>query len=503
MMRRARLGRRDDHRAERRSSASATTAGRRCAAGGGGGRRRDARAVRHAARCGSRASSLDAQRRGDGRGAAQRLADELSHRRGRRRRRGEFGTGSATHPRTQDLQVLSGLPPLVREGDRFAAMLTLRNTTTREMKVRATPRRRPTCRRRRRSRSRAGDRGPAGAGRRVGAGGEEVVWPIDVPAERSASLGSIGRRHGGAKDRIKVTQLVAAPCRCACCRRRWRSSTARSRCRSRCRRTRCRRPAARPRRPARGGAAAARRRAARHARLLRDLSVHLPGAEDVEVDRPADAALWAGVADALPTYLDSDGLANYFPPRDGDPPRGSDRLTAYLLAATHEAGFAPAAGGARRDARRPGRLRRRPHRAQVLDAARRTSTCASSPRSRRCRATAGRTPKMLGSITIAPNAWPTAAVIDWLNILRASTASRIATRRLDEAQQILRARLTYAGHDAEVQHRARRLLVVADGQRRRQRRAPDPRRARRPGLEGRHAAPGASAASRASATAPG
>ena len=31
-----------------------------------------------------------------------------------------------------------------------------------------------------------------------------------------------------------------------------------------------------------------------------------------------DAALWAAVANTLPTYLDSDGLANYFPPRAED-----------------------------------------------------------------------------------------------------------------------------------------------------------------------------------------
>ena len=49
----------------------------------------------------------------------------------------KFGTGSTSIRVTQDLQVLAGLPPLVREGDRFSAMLTLRNTTTREMKVRA------------------------------------------------------------------------------------------------------------------------------------------------------------------------------------------------------------------------------------------------------------------------------------------------------------------------------------------------------------------------------
>ena len=47
--------------------------------------------------------------------------------------------------------------------------------------------------------------------------------------------------------------------------------------------------------------------------------------------------MWQGVLAQLPTYLDGDGLANYFPPRDGEANRGSDILTAYLLAATHEA----------------------------------------------------------------------------------------------------------------------------------------------------------------------
>src|SRR5204862_3516773 len=49
----------------------------------------------------------------------------------------KFGTGSTSIRVTQDLQLLAGLPPLVREGDQFGAMLTLRNTTAREMKVRA------------------------------------------------------------------------------------------------------------------------------------------------------------------------------------------------------------------------------------------------------------------------------------------------------------------------------------------------------------------------------
>ncbi len=48
---------------------------------------------------------------------------------------GLFGTGSTSIQSTQDLMILSGLPPLVREGDRFKAGFTLRNTTNRSMEV--------------------------------------------------------------------------------------------------------------------------------------------------------------------------------------------------------------------------------------------------------------------------------------------------------------------------------------------------------------------------------
>ncbi|NRD51382.1 hypothetical protein HRD50_43555, partial [Corallococcus exiguus] len=50
-----------------------------------------------------------------------------------------------------------------------------------------------------------------------------------------------------------------------------------------------------------------------------------------------DGKLWQTVLGQLPTYLDGDGLASYFPPQAGSGNRGSDTLTAYLLAATHEA----------------------------------------------------------------------------------------------------------------------------------------------------------------------
>jgi uncharacterized protein YfaS (alpha-2-macroglobulin family) len=52
---------------------------------------------------------------------------------------------------------------------------------------------------------------------------------------------------------------------------------------------------------------------------------------------------------------------------------------------------------------------------------------------------------MLGSITIAPNQWPTHAVIDWLNILRRVADVPQREQRLAEAQQVLRSRLSYQG----------------------------------------------------------
>src|SRR5262249_39646737 len=48
---------------------------------------------------------------------------------------GLFGTGAGTFRATQDLMLLAGLPPLVRNGDRFGAEVTLRNASAHAMEV--------------------------------------------------------------------------------------------------------------------------------------------------------------------------------------------------------------------------------------------------------------------------------------------------------------------------------------------------------------------------------
>src|SRR5690606_10452762 len=49
-----------------------------------------------------------------------------------------FGTGKSSLVTAQDMQVIGGIPPQVREGDAYEAMVTVRNTTSRFMQVEVT-----------------------------------------------------------------------------------------------------------------------------------------------------------------------------------------------------------------------------------------------------------------------------------------------------------------------------------------------------------------------------
>jgi uncharacterized protein YfaS (alpha-2-macroglobulin family) len=361
----------------------------------------------------------------------------------------QFGTGSASIRVTQDLQMLAGLPPLVRDGDQFGAMLTLRNTTAREMKVHAT--------------LKGTARLPGAAGGTefstsaidlpaqdvtVPAGSAtEVSWPVKVPLEAFSVTweGGVDEQGGEkAKDRIKLTQLVvpAVPVRVLQATLQQLEGTVSL-------------PIAAPADalpasgPKRGGIVVA---------VQPKLSGALPGMRRYFETYPficleqktsksvglKDRKLWETVANSLPTYLDSDGLASYFPPRAGDGPRGSDRLTAYVLAATNEAGFElpEDARGQMLDglaAFVEGRIERKFWSPRPDLDVRKIAAIEALSRYGRAQ------PKMLGSVNLVPNTWPTAAVIDWLRILNQLPGIPDAPKRREEANQILRSRLTYAG----------------------------------------------------------
>nr|WP_245638589.1 MG2 domain-containing protein [Hydrogenophaga palleronii] len=355
---------------------------------------------------------------------------------------GLFGTGQASVRATQDLQIISGLPPLVREDDQFRAQLTLRNTTQKAMKVEVAPRATllelaPQT-----------VNIPAGEAR-------EVAWNVTAPAQLAltraeAILWEIEAKDtlGGAKDALKASQRivpavpltvqqatlvqvdgafnleVGAPAGAL---------------------------------PGRGGLKIA---------LQPKLAEGLPGVRDWFANYPfvcleqksskamglRDAKLWQTVLAQLPTYLDADGLASYFPPREGDGNRGSDILTAYLLAATHEASTLDPAFALPDDVRAPmergliqfveGRISREFWSPRKDLDVRKLAAIEALSRYGKARG------RMVGSITLAPNQWPTSAVIDWVNILQRVSDVPQHEQRLAEAMQVLRARLSFQGTKA-------------------------------------------------------
>ena len=343
MMQRARLGRRDRAPRRARSSAGATTAARplpRAAAAAA------ARRASSSTRCSSGRRHVVArrQRRGDRRGAAQRFADRASASSPSPTPACSSSAPAAPAIRvTQDLQVLAGSAAAGARGRPLRADAdAAQHDRARDEGARRRCRDgQPAGAERRRDRAPA-DRGAAGAGRgrrRRPGEGDRLARRRCRPT-RSASPGK--RRPRTATRREGPDQGDAA-------RRRGGAGA------------RAAGDARAARRRVRAAGRRAGRRAARDRRQARRLDVAvqprltgaLPGMRRFFETYPficleqktskavglSDAALWAAVANALPTYLDSDGLASYFPPRAGDPPRGSDRLTAYLIAATHEAGF--------------------------------------------------------------------------------------------------------------------------------------------------------------------
>ncbi|MCZ8076430.1 MAG: MG2 domain-containing protein [Paucibacter sp.] len=257
----------------------------------------------------------------------------------------QFGTGQATVRVTQDLQVLSGLPPLVREGDEFQANLTLRNSSGRAMNLRAELQAQPQA---------ADGAAPAlpvlqlpAQSLKLAAGeARELSWTFKVPEGAQAlqwqatatEQGAASPGPALARDQLRVSQRVlpAVPVQV------WQASLSQLDGRMSL-------PVAPP---AGAWPETGAKRGGVQLVLQRRLAGDLPGPRRFFETYPYscleqqtskalglhDAALWQSVLAAMPSYLDRDGLAHYFPPRPDEAPRGSERLTAYLLAAAHEAG---------------------------------------------------------------------------------------------------------------------------------------------------------------------
>jgi uncharacterized protein YfaS (alpha-2-macroglobulin family) len=352
---------------------------------------------------------------------------------------GLFGSGQTTIAAAQDLQIISGLPPLVREGDQFRAQITLRNTTQQAMKAEVTPRATLLA-----LAPQTIDL-PAGEAR-------EIAWTVTAPAQpgpaREAALAwEIEARDSvsGARDALRLRQRIVPAVPVTVQQATLTQIDAALRI-----------DVAPPADalPGHGGVRLALQPAlAEGLDGVRDWFAAYPYSCLEQLSSKAiglrDGKAWQAIVAQLPGYLDGDGLANYFPPRDGDADRGSDVLTAYLLAAAHEAAALDPAFALPEAARAPmeqgliafveGRIERdfwSPRR--DLDARKLAALEALSRY--------GKAPgRLTGSIAIAPNQWPTSALIDWINILQRVEDVPRRQQRLDEAMHVLRARLSHQG----------------------------------------------------------
>ncbi|MDZ7589870.1 MAG: MG2 domain-containing protein [Rubrivivax sp.] len=355
-----------------------------------------------------------------------------------------FGSGRASVRVTQDLQLLPGLPPLARQGDRFDAGFTLRNTTARLMTVRATLA----------GRSEGGGSGDEALSFEaqtltLAAGAaQEVKWRVAVPAGAARITWQAAADETGqgataaapARDRVQVVQAVqpAVPVRT------WQASLQPLQ-------GTLTLPVAAPAGALAGSGSVV-------ATLQPRLGGALPGLRrffetypytclEQQVSRAIalrDAAAWATLRDEVAGYLDADGLAAFFPPEPGAAPRGSDRLTAHLLSAAHEAGWDwPDAareamlGGLA--AFVEGRIERRFAAPRADLAVRKLAALDALARHGRA------TPRLLGSVGYTPAAWPTSALLDQWSVLRRVPGIPQGEARLAEVQRLLRSRLVAGG----------------------------------------------------------
>ena len=340
-----------------------------------------------------------------------------------------FGTGRTHIQSTQDLMVLSGLSDLTREGDRFRAVFTIRNTTAKAFDTETTAR--ITDDRGSRELPAIREILPAGEAKEIG-------WDVAVPIGAKAMKweASVKDRAGKSSDSLRVTQKVVP----AVATRVFQASI-----------TQVDKQAGlaveRPKDAVsdKGGV-----RLSFKAKLSDDVSGitrfmtdYLYTCLEQRVSKAVtlqDASLWQQIVKELPTYIDSDGLLKYFPSMD----QGSDVLTSYVVAVTHEAGLEIPSNllSTVRDGLQKyveGRLRRESPIPRPDLTIRRLAAIEALSR------LGSANPGHLQLIDVQPNLWPTSAILDWTNILNRVTGIPERERRLNEAAQVIRSRLNFQG----------------------------------------------------------
>ena len=341
---------------------------------------------------------------------------------------GLFGTGEASVRTSQDLMLLSGIPPLVREGDTFRAGFTVRNASERTMDVEI------GLDFGGKAKTKQGvmfERIPAGEAK-------EISWPITVPYDVGTIDYEVTAKEKGrdSYDRLKVSQKVtkAVPTRT------FQATLVQVR-------DEFRMDVEKP-------ADAVAGRGGVHVQVKPTLAGSLAGVREYMAEYPyicleqkiskavalRDKSMWQAIMKELPSYLDSEGLLKYFPLMR----KGSDVLTAYVLAIADEADYKiPEYLENKMTAGLEGFIEGRVVRYSALPTAdlaiRKIAAAEALSRY------VDLDEKSISSIPIEPNLWPTSAVINWTSILTREKELKDRDNRLRDARQILRSRLNLQG----------------------------------------------------------
>jgi uncharacterized protein YfaS (alpha-2-macroglobulin family) len=358
-----------------------------------------------------------------------------------------FGHGQASFRVTQDLQILSGLAPVVREGDRIESGVTLRNTTDQAMQVQFL------------ARSALGEHKQTVALPAQAA--QEVRWTSSVAANTvdmsqgfavvAWALEAIDAARN-VSDRLRFEQRVepAVPVQVQ-------QATVFQ--------VAAGQPQALPvQAPA--GALAGRggvrvQYAPTLAASLDSVMAYFQRYPFSCIEQQASRAVglndpqaWQRMLEALPSYRDRDGLVDYFPPTAGSLPQGSEVLTAALLRMGHEAAKLDAGfqiPQALRESLEASLVAIVEGKVKRPSNAWSAQTAALDPVMRRllvldALAISGKVrPAMLEPIAIQPASWPTMGVLAWINVLKQQPALPQAAERLMQAEDLVRARLSLQG----------------------------------------------------------
>lgn len=334
-----------------------------------------------------------------------------------------FGTGDTRMESFQDISVLSGLPLVVRQGDKLDPGFTLRNSSDKSQTLKFT--------------AELEGRGTLLEKNVTLAAGTSTVLsvPLTVPADVDTLSWTLSAQGQGVGDRLKVTQKVLDPVP----ERVLQGTLLQLEKPTDI-------PVQKPLDALPGGAL----QVSGQARLSDSLDevkryfAHYPySCLEQKTSKAAglqDRARWNEVMEYLPSYLDDKGFAAFYPNTGGYP-----FLTAYILRVSKALNFpVPESSRTRMlDALVnyvEGRVTFADWRLHEFDDAHRRLEVLS------LLAQYGRfKPAQLDTLAIDPPRWTTTMLVSWFELLRAAPAVPRHDERLAQAESLLRSRLTLQG----------------------------------------------------------